>query len=189
MTEQTTYTVADAIVEELVRENVEAVFGIVSIHNMPIYDAIYREGSIRVVTSRGESGAVNMADAYARATGKMGVVITSTGSGAGNAAGALVEAWNAGTPLLHLTGEADSAYIGANERYIHEAKNQLNMTDGASKAAYLMNRPNKTQSFVREAIKEAKTAPTGPITLNIPTNYQAQIIQRATWTEIEEVAR
>src|SRR5699024_4785119 len=47
-----------------------------------------------------------------------------------------------------------------------------------------MNRPNKTQSFVREAIKEAKAAPTGPVTLNIPTNYQAQIIERATWTEV-----
>src|SRR5699024_5989707 len=129
MTKQSKFTVADAIVKELVREGVEAVYGIVSIHNMPIYDAIYREGSIRVVTSRGESGAVNMADAYARATGKNGVVITSTGSGAGNGAGSLVEAWNAGTPLLHLTGEADSHYIGANERYIHEAKNQLQRSE------------------------------------------------------------
>ncbi|HLR65214.1 MAG TPA: thiamine pyrophosphate-binding protein [Pseudogracilibacillus sp.] len=183
MTKQSKFTVADAIVKELVREGVEAVYGIVSIHNMPIYDAIYREGSIRVVTSRGESGAVNMADAYARATGKIGVVITSTGSGAGNGAGSLVEAWNAGTPLLHLTGEADSHYIGANERYIHEAKNQLQMTDGASKSAYLMKRPAKAAAFVREAIIEAKTAPTGPVTLNIPTNYQAQIIADTDWVE------
>lgn len=189
MTNQSQFTVADAIVKELVKEGVEAVYGIVSIHNMPIYDAIYREGSIRVVTSRGESGAVNMADAYARATGKIGVVITSTGSGAGNGAGSLVEAWNAGTPLLHITGEADSHYIGADERYIHEAKNQLNMTDGASKAAYLMKRPERTVSFIREAIKEAKTVPTGPVTLNIPTNYQMKIIADTPWVEAEEPAQ
>jgi len=98
MTEKVAFTVAEAIVKELVAAEVEAVYGIVSIHNMPIIDAIYREGSIRIVTARGESGAVNMADAYARATGKMGVVITSTGTGAGNTAGSLAESWNASTP-------------------------------------------------------------------------------------------
>src|SRR5699024_203461 len=71
----------------------------------------------------------------------------------------------------------------ANERYIHEAKNQLQMTDGASKSAYLMKRPAKAAAFVREAIIEAKTAPTGPVTLNIPTNYQAQIIADTDWVE------
>lgn len=93
------FTVADAIVQELVKAGVTTAFGIVSIHNMPIYDAILREGSIHLVCARGESGAVNMADGYARVTGELGVVITSTGTGAGNAAGALVEAWAAGVPL------------------------------------------------------------------------------------------
>ncbi|WP_306461148.1 thiamine pyrophosphate-binding protein, partial [Staphylococcus condimenti] len=82
-----------AVVKELVRAGVEVAFGIVSIHNMPIYDAILRDGRIHLVCSRGESGAANMADGYARATGKLGVVITSTGTGAGNAAGSLIESW------------------------------------------------------------------------------------------------
>ena len=59
---QMEYTAADAVVAELVRAGVEVVFGVVSIHNMPIYDALLREGSIRIVCSRGESGAANMAD-------------------------------------------------------------------------------------------------------------------------------
>ncbi|MFZ7944877.1 thiamine pyrophosphate-binding protein [Neobacillus sp. 19] len=184
MNNQTEFTVADAIVKELVQAEVNVVYGIVSIHNMPIYDAILREGSIRIVTARGESGAVNMADAYARATGKLGVVITSTGTGAGNGAGSLVESWNAGTPVLHITGEADSHYIGTDQRYIHEAKDQLKMMDGANKAAYLLKRPKQITPFIRLAIKEAGTVPTGPVTISIPTNFQAQIIPQNQLVEV-----
>ncbi|NHC40268.1 thiamine pyrophosphate-binding protein [Bacillus sp. MM2020_1] len=184
---QAKFTVADAIVKELLQAGVEAVFGIVSIHNMPIYDAILRDGNIRSVTARGESGAVNMADAYARATGKLGVVITSTGTGAGNGAGSLSETWNSGTPVLHITGEADSNYIGTDQRYIHEAKDQLKMMEGVNKAAYLLNRPKQIIPFMRKAIKEALTVPTGPVTISIPTNFQAQIIPQNQLIDVETV--
>jgi acetolactate synthase I/II/III large subunit len=184
---QAEFTVADAIVKELLQAGVEAVFGIVSIHNMPIYDAILRDGNIRTVTARGESGAVNMADAYSRATGKLGVVITSTGTGAGNGAGSLSEAWNSGTPVLHITGEADSNYIGTDQRYIHEAKDQLKMMEGANKAAYLLKRPKQIIPFMRKAIKEALTVPTGPVTISIPTNFQAQIIPQNQLIDVETV--
>lgn len=90
MVKQKEFTVADAIVKELVKAGVDTIFGIVSIHNMPIYEAMLEEGSIRMATARGESGAVNMADAYSRTTGKLGVVLTSTGR-AGNGAGSLTE--------------------------------------------------------------------------------------------------
>ncbi|WP_349729933.1 thiamine pyrophosphate-binding protein [Peribacillus frigoritolerans] len=178
MNNQTEFTVADAIVEELVEEGVEVIFGIVSIHNMPIYDAMLRNGKIRMATARGESGAVNMADAYSRATGKIGVVLTSTGAGAGNGAGSLTETWNSGTPLLHITGEADSNYIGTDQRYIHESRDQLKMMEGANKAAYLLKRPKLITPFMQKAIKEAKTVPTGPVTVQIPTNFQATIIPK-----------
>ncbi|WP_223592304.1 thiamine pyrophosphate-binding protein [Neobacillus bataviensis] len=187
MNNQTEFTVADAIVKELVQAKVEVVYGIVSIHNLPIYDAMLREGSIRMVTARGESGAVNMADAYARATGKLGVVLTSTGAGAGNGAGALTETWNSGTPLLHITGEADSNYIGTDQRYIHEAKDQLKMMDGANKSAHLLKRPKQITPFIRKAINEALTVPTGPVTISIPTNFQAQIIPNNQLIEVETV--
>lgn len=187
MSHQTEFTVSEAIVRELVNAKVDVVYGIVSIHNMPIYDAILREGSIRIVTARGESGAVNMADAYGRATGKLGVVITSTGAGAGNGAGSLTETWNSGTPLLHITGEADSDYIGTDQRYIHEAKDQLSMMDGAGKAAYLLKRPKQITPFIRQAINEAVSVPKGPVTVSIPTNFQAQIIPENELLEVETI--
>ncbi|PIC69350.1 hypothetical protein CSV77_14375 [Sporosarcina sp. P16b] len=173
---QKQFTVADAIVKELVNAGVETAYGIVSIHNMPIYDAILREGSIELVCARGESGAVNMADGHARSTGKLGVAITSTGTGAGNAAGALVEAWSAGVPLLHITGEVSSEQIGTGRGYIHECKNQLQMMEGACKKAYQLKVPEQATGFIRKAIKEAFQVPSGPISVEIPIDYQSAII-------------
>ena len=75
-----TETVGDFIARYLAEIGVTVMFGVISIHNMPILDAIARQGRIRFVPARGEAGAMNMADAWARASGKMGVVITSTGT-------------------------------------------------------------------------------------------------------------
>src|SRR5579885_2611041 len=93
-------TVGEAVATFLERCGVTTAFGVISIHNMPILDAFARRNTIRFVPSRGEAGAVNMADAYARVGGQLGVAISSTGTGCGNAAGAMVEAQTAGTPLL-----------------------------------------------------------------------------------------
>ena len=184
---QMEYTTADAVVAELVRAGVEVVFGVVSIHNMPIYDALLREGSIRIVCSRGESGAANMADGYARATGKLGVVITSTGSGAGNAAGSLVEAWAAGVPVLHLTGEVSSKYLGTGRGYIHECKDQLSMMKGCCKEAYRLRKPEQAASVVRQAIQMAQAAPAGPVSLEIPIDFQSAIIPQSKIEAVQTV--
>lgn len=184
---QMEYTTADAVVAELVRAGVEVVFGVVSIHNMPIYDALLREGSIRIVCSRGESGAANMADGYARATGKLGVVITSTGSGAGNAAGSLVEAWAAGVPVLHLTGEVASKYLGTGRGYIHECKDQLAMMKGCCKEAYRLRKPEQAAAVVRQAIQMAQTAPAGPVSLEIPIDFQSAIVPQSKIEAVQTV--
>ncbi|MEH7505628.1 thiamine pyrophosphate-binding protein [Neobacillus drentensis] len=185
---QMEFTTADAVVQELVRAGVETAFGIVSIHNMPIYDAIQREGSIHLVCSRGESGAANMADGYARATGKLGVVITSTGTGAGNAAGSLIEAWAAGVPVLHLTGEVASPYLGTGRGYIHECKDQLSMMEGSCKKAVRLRRPEQASAVIRQAIQDAFAYPAGPVTLEIPIDFQSAIIPNHSIEEISLVA-
>ena len=110
MSEQTV-TTGEVVATFLEACGVQTAFGVISIHNLPMLDAIGRRGNIRFVPSRGEAGALNMADAYARTRGELGVAFTSTGTGAGNAAGALVEAETAGTPLLHLTGQIDKSNL------------------------------------------------------------------------------
>jgi len=165
-------TGGDVVVQALKAVGVDMVFGIISIHNLPIYDAIARQGGIRLITNRSEPGAVNMADGYARATGKLGVAITSTGTGAGNAAGALVEAQTAGTPLLHLTGQIDSAYLDQGKMYIHEAKDQLGMLKAISKAAYRVQNSDSLAATLQTAIEEAFSGPSGVVSVEIPIDIQ-----------------
>src|ERR1700756_2821802 len=134
-------TVADAVLQDLERIGVDTVFGIISIHNIPFFDAIERHGKFRVVTARHEGAAVNMADAYSRVSGKLGVALTSTGTGAGNAAGAIIESWNSGAPLLHITGQVASAYLDTGRGYIHDCKDQFGMLKSISKEAYRLRQP------------------------------------------------
>jgi acetolactate synthase-1/2/3 large subunit len=170
-------TVGDAIAAFLEACGVKAAFGVISIHNLPILDAIGERGNIRFVPARGEAGAANMADAYARTTGQLGVVLTSTGSAAGNAAGALVEALVAGTPMLHLTGQIESAYLDQNVGFIHEAPNQLSMLKSLSKEAFRVRSADTAISTIKLAVKIALTPPMGPVSVEIPIDIQAVRIE------------
>jgi len=153
-----------------------AAFGVISIHNMPILDAFHRRGRVRFVSARGEAGACNMADAYARVSGVPGVCVTSTGTGAGNAAGALIEAYTASTPLLHLTGQIESEYLDRNLGYIHEAPAQLAMLQAVGKAAFRIARPEQALATLREAARLACTPPCGPVSVEIPIDVQAALV-------------
>src|SRR5947207_5937807 len=133
-------TVADAFLKELESIGVDTIFGIISIHSIPFYDALQRHGGFRVVTARHEGAAANMADAYSRVSGKLGVVLTSTGTGAGNAAGAIIESWNGGAPLLHITGNVASGFIDTGRGYIHDCKDQFGMLKSISKEAHRVER-------------------------------------------------
>jgi acetolactate synthase-1/2/3 large subunit len=169
-------TVADALLDELERIQTDTIFGIISIHNIPFYDAIERHGGFRLVTGRHEGAVVNMADAYSRISGKLGVGLTSTGTGAGNAAGALIESWNGGAPLLHITGQVASAYIETGRGYIHDCKDQFGMLNSIGKAAYRLRRPEQAISVYRRAIFEAVTPPAGPVSVEVPIDFQAALI-------------
>jgi acetolactate synthase-1/2/3 large subunit len=170
-------TVADALLVELDRIGVDAVFGIISIHNIPFYDALERHGGFRVVTARHEAAVVNMADAYSRVSGKLGVALTSTGTGAGNAAGAIIESWNGGAPLLHITGNVASNFIDTGRGYIHDCKDQLGMLRSISKEAHRVRRPEQAPAVFRQAIAEAMQPPPGPISVEVPIDFQASLIE------------
>src|SRR6476646_3035513 len=169
-------TVADAFLKELERIGVDTVFGIISIHNIPFYDALERHGGFRVVTARHEGAAVNMADAYSRVSGKLAVALTSTGTGAGNAAGAIIESWNGGAPLLHVTGNVASPYLDTGRGYIHDCKDQFGMLKSISKPAYRVRQPQEAAAIFRQAIQQAIQPPPGPITVEVPIDFQAASI-------------
>ena len=166
-------TTGDVVATFLERHGVAAAFGVVSVHNLAILDAIGRRDRIRFVPSRGEAGAVNMADGYARVRDTLGVAVTSTGTGCGNAAGALVEARSAETPLLHFTGQVDTPHLGRGHGFIHEADGQLEMLTAVSKAAWRVTAPDTCAAVLREAATVALTPPRGPVSIEIPADVQA----------------
>jgi acetolactate synthase-1/2/3 large subunit len=169
-------TVADALLKELERIGTDTVFGIISIHNIPFYDALERHGGFRVVTARHEGAAVNMADAYSRVSGKLGVALTSTGTGAGNAAGAIIESWNGGAPLLHVTGNVASPYLDTGRGYIHDCKDQFGMLKSICKTAYRVRQAQEAPSVFRHAILQSTQPPPGPVTVEVPIDFQASLI-------------
>ena len=114
-----------------------------------------------------------MADAHARVRNSLGVAVTSTGTGAGNAAGALVEALSAETPLLHLTGQIDSPHLGRGRGFIHEAKAQPEMLAAISKAAFQVRTPGECATVLRSAARTALTPPRGPVSVELPADVQA----------------
>jgi acetolactate synthase I/II/III large subunit len=172
-----TTTVGELIAAFLEQCGVETTFGVISIHNMPILDAIGRRGKIRYVGARGEAGAVNMADGLARVSGGLGVAFTSTGTAAGNAAGAMVEALTAGTALLHITGQIETEYLDQDLAYIHEAPDQLSMLSSISKAAFRVRTVETALPTIREAVRVARTAPSGPVSVEIPIDIQAALTE------------
>ncbi len=162
----------ELIVKTLAAAGVDTVFGIISVHNIPIYDAIHRLGGIRPVPVRHEQAALLMADGYARATGRLGVAITSTGPGAANAMGSMAEAYWAGSPVLHLTGQIESRYLGQSKGFIHEPKDQLALLQAGSKWA---GRPHSTEDIpavLGEAIRRALVGRQRPVAVELPIDFQ-----------------
>jgi acetolactate synthase I/II/III large subunit len=170
--------VGDAIARALADIGVTTAFGVISIHNMPILDAIARHGRIRFVPARGEAGAMNMADSYARVSRSLGVCITSTGTAAGNAAGSQVEALTAGSPVLHITTQVDREFVDRDRAAIHDVPRQPDMLKAISKAYLRIWEPSAAVETLLSAVRQALMAPTGPVTLEIPVDVQRLKIQR-----------
>jgi len=170
-------TVGELAVRFLEQCGTRAAFGVISIHNMPILDAFNTRQVIRFVSARGEAGACNMADAYARVTGTLGVCVTSTGTGSGNAAGAMVEALTAGTPMLHLTGQIESPFLDRDLGYIHEHPAQLAMLKAVGKEAFRIRNPETALATLREAVRIAQTPPCGPVSIEIPIDVQKMLLE------------
>ena len=169
-------SVGELVARFLSQCGVQAAFGVISIHNMPILDAFHRLGQVRFVPARGEQGATGMADAYARVSGGLGVVITSTGTAAGNTCGAMVEAQTAGTPLLHITGQVELPYLDRNLAYIHEARDQMSMMKSLCKSAWRIWDAQSALGVLRAAVRDAMSAPAGPVGLEIPIDVQEMLV-------------
>lgn len=162
----------EAVYEALRAIGVEHVFGIVSVHNLPIYDVIARKGGITPVSMRHEQGALHAADGYARATGKLGVAITSTGPGAANAMSGLYEAQFASSRVLMITGQIETQYYGKGKGFLHEAERQPEMLRTVAPHTESVQR---TEDIAETIVRVAQSISTGrpqPGAVEIPIDLQ-----------------
>jgi acetolactate synthase-1/2/3 large subunit len=165
-------TGGEAVYETLRSLGVQHVFGIVSVHNIPIYDAIERGGGITPVAVRHEQGAVHAADGYSRATGKLGVAITSTGPGATNGMTGLFEAGFASSRVMMITGQIDSQYYGKGKGFLHEAENQLPMLRTLARVAESVRRPEEIGETITRVASDICTGRPQPGAVEIPIDFQ-----------------
>ena len=172
------YIVGDLVAEFLQTVGVTTAFGLVSVHNIPMLDAIGRRNAIRFVKARGEHGAGHMADAFVRTSGDLAVLFSSTGPGAANAVPALVEARFAGTPLLHITGQTASPNLDRDQGTVHDVPGQLQMLEAVSKTAYRIRDAGSALGILTKAVSDALSAPMGPVSIEIPIDVQRTAIKR-----------
>jgi acetolactate synthase-1/2/3 large subunit len=172
------YTVGDLVAEFLAQCGVTTAFGIASVHNIPMLDAIGRRNAIRFMMARGELGGAHMADGYARVSGGLGVIFSSTGPGAANAIGGLIEARFSGSSVLHITGQTSTKFVDRDMGTVHDAPDQLGMLRSVSKSAYRIRSPQQAMGVLTRAAVDALSAPTGPVSVEVPIDIQRMPVQR-----------
>lgn len=184
----TTMTGGEAVAKTLERLGVDRVFGIVSVHNIPIYEALVDTAGIEVIACRHEQFATHAADGYARATGRLGVALVSTGPGTTNAVSGLYEAQVGSSPVLVITGQADTAFYGKGKGYVHEHERQVDMLRTVTRRAETIWRTEDISEMLAELADDARGGRPQPCAIEIPIDQQ----YRRAETEIvgaEEVDR
>lgn len=159
-------TGAQAIIASLEAEGVEVVFGYPGGQAIKMYDALY-DSKIRHILARHEQGATHMADGYARATGRAGVVLVTSGPGATNTVTGIATAYMDSIPLVVITGQVPQAIIGTDA---FQESDIVGITMPIVKHSYLLQDPYELTQTVRDAFYIAETGRPGPVLIDVPSN-------------------
>ena len=160
---------AETILECLKREGVETLFGYPGGSAIPLFDALY-DSNIKVVLSRHEQGATHMADGYARQTGKVGVVLVTSGPGATNTITGIYTAMMDSVPLVVLTAQTITSNLGKDA---FQECDTSGMTFTTVKHSYLVKDPNDLPRIMKEAFHIAQTGRPGPVLIDLPKDVLA----------------
>jgi acetolactate synthase-1/2/3 large subunit len=163
-----TRSTGEAIVHALEREGVDTVFGIPGVQTYELFDALGRAEGIRVVAPRHEQAASYMALGYAKATGRTGVYSVVPGPGVLNSSAGLCTAYGASAPVLCLTSEVPTPYIGVGLGHLHELPDQLGTLRTLTKWAQRIDHPAQAPGLVTEALRRAASGRPRPVALETP---------------------
>jgi len=161
---------SEEIVQALKEGGITTIFGIPSIHNIGLYNVLRREPSIRHIVCRHEAAATHMADGYARASGKVGVITSSTGPGAGFTLSALQEAWGSCSPVVMITSNIDAAKIGKKLGVLHELEEQTSLFRTVTKATFSLRPGDDFYAVMKNALTLALTGRPGPVYVEVPND-------------------
>lgn len=160
-------TGAQAIVKSLEAEGVEVVFGYPGGVVLPLFDALYQAPSINTVLTRHEQGATHAADAYARVTGKVGVVIVTSGPGAANTVTGIANAYMDSVPLVVITGQVATHVLGTDA---FQETDITGITIPITKHNYLVDDAGDIPEIMAEAFHIAGTGRPGPVLIDLPVD-------------------
>lgn len=159
---------SEVIVDMLIEQGVEVMFGYLGGVVLPLFDKLY-DAPIKFIIPRHEQGGCHMADAYARATGKTGVVIATSGPGATNLVTGLATAMMDSVPLVAITGQVRTSLIG-NDAF--QEADTTGITRPVTKHNMIIKDPNQLATAIREAFFIASTGRPGPVLIDIPVDMQ-----------------
>jgi acetolactate synthase-1/2/3 large subunit len=165
MADQATQSGAEVLLRALKDEGVEVIFGYPGGAVLPIYDAIFNQNAIRHILVRHEQAAVHAAEGYARSTGRVGVVLVTSGPGATNAVTGLVDALMDSVPVVCLTGQVPTHLIG-NDAF--QEADTTGITRPATKHNYLVKKSADLARVVHEAFYVARSGRPGPVLIDLP---------------------
>jgi acetolactate synthase I/II/III large subunit len=164
-------TGADAILRVLEAEGVDVMFGLPGGAILPLYDAMARGTTVRHVLARHEQGAGHMAEGYARASGKVGVAIATSGPGATNLVTPIADAWMDSTPLVCITGQVRRHLIGTDA---FQECDITGITIPIVKHSWLVQDVSELAHSLRAAFHVARTGRCGPVLVDVPRDIQEE---------------
>jgi acetolactate synthase-1/2/3 large subunit len=178
---------AKALIEALERQKVNVIFGIIGGAILPVYDAL-NNSKIRHILSKHEQGAAHAADGYARASGKPGICMTTSGPGATNLVTGIANAYMDSSPVIAFTGQAntynpDSSYMIGRDAF--QEADIIGITVPITKYNYQVQRAIEIPKVVKLAFHVATTGRPGPVLIDLPKNVQADVAQMEFSSEIE----
>jgi acetolactate synthase-1/2/3 large subunit len=178
----TQMTGSEIVLKALVDQGVEVIFGYPGGAVLPIYDALFQQNALRHVLVRAEAGAVHAAEGYARSTGKVGVVLVTSGPGATNAVTGLVDALMDSIPIVCLTGQVPTHLIG-NDAF--QEADTTGITRPATKHNYLVKDIRNLAKVMHEAFHVARSGRPGPVVIDLPKDI---LMGKGSYSPAPEVA-
>ncbi len=163
-----TMTGGEAIIRAVLNHDVDTIYGLPGAQMYPLYDALHRlSNDVRTITTRHEQGAGYMAYGHAKSTGRPGVYTVVPGPGVLNTTAALATAWGAEAPVLCLTGQIPSQYLGRRRGHLHEIPDQLETLRSLIKWADRIDTATDAPGLVNEAFVQMQSGRKGPASLEM----------------------